>query len=49
MDTEDRIDARQAKAGEKKLHILQTIAEMLERPEGVKVTTALLARQLETC
>jgi TetR/AcrR family transcriptional regulator len=47
VDTEDRIDARQAKAGEKKLHILQTIAEMLERPEGVKVTTALLARQLD--
>ncbi len=47
MDTEERIDARQAKAGEKKLHILQTIAEMLERPEGVKVTTALLAKQLD--
>ena len=33
--------------GEKKLLILQTIAEMLERPEGVKVTTALLASQLK--
>jgi len=40
-------EARAAKVGEKKLQILQTIAEMLERPEGVKVTTALLARQLD--
>lgn len=40
-------DARAAKVGEKKLQILQTIAEMLERPEGVKVTTALLAKQLD--
>lgn len=47
MDTEARTDARRARAGEKKLHILQTIAQMLERPEGVKVTTALLARQLD--
>ena len=31
---------------EKKLLILQTIAEMLERPAAEKVTTALLARQL---
>lgn len=38
---------RAAKVGEKKLLILQTIAEMLERPEGVKVTTALLAKQLD--
>jgi TetR/AcrR family transcriptional regulator len=40
-------EARAAKVGEKKLLILQTIAEMLERPEGVKVTTALLANQLQ--
>lgn len=40
-------EARAAKVGEKKLQILQTIAEMLERPEGVKVTTALLAKQLD--
>ena len=40
-------ETRAAKAGEKKLIILQTIAEMLERPEGVKVTTALLASQLK--
>ncbi len=31
---------------EKKLVILQTIAEMLERPTAEKVTTALLAKQL---
>lgn len=40
-------ETRAAKVGEKKLLILQTIAEMLERPEGVKVTTALLANQLK--
>lgn len=40
-------EARAAKVGEKKLQILQTIAEMLERPSAEKVTTALLARQLQ--
>ncbi len=40
-------EARAARIGEKKLQILQTIAEMLERPEAVKVTTALLAKQLD--
>jgi TetR/AcrR family transcriptional regulator len=40
-------EARAAKVGEKKLLILQTIAEMLERPAAEKVTTALLARQLQ--
>lgn len=40
-------EARAAKAGEKKLQILQTIAEMLERPAAEKVTTALLAKQLD--
>jgi TetR/AcrR family transcriptional regulator len=39
-------EARAAKIGEKKHQILQTIAEMLERPSGDKVTTALLAKQL---
>ena len=34
-------------AVEKKLVILQTIAEMLERPAAEKVTTALLARQMK--
>jgi TetR/AcrR family transcriptional regulator len=36
-----------AKPGEKRLLILQTIAQMLESPAGDKVTTALLARQLD--
>ena len=40
-------EARAAKVGEKKLLILQTIAEMLERPAAEKVTTALLAKQLQ--
>jgi TetR/AcrR family transcriptional regulator len=40
-------DARAAKVGEKKLLILQTIAEMLERPAAEKITTALLAKQLK--
>ncbi|MBP7081214.1 MAG: nucleoid occlusion factor SlmA [Rhodocyclaceae bacterium] len=40
-------EARAAKAGEKKLQILRTIAEMLERPESVKITTALMAKQLD--
>lgn len=35
-----------AKPGERKLQILQTIAEMLENPAGEKVTTALLAAKL---
>lgn len=36
-----------AKPGERKLQILQTIAEMLENPAGEKVTTALLAARLD--
>ena len=40
-------EARAAKVGEKKLLILHTIAEMLERPAVEKVTTALLAKQLQ--
>lgn len=35
------------KTGERKLQILQTIAEMLEKPAGEKVTTALLAKTLD--
>ena len=35
------------KPGERKLQILQTIAEMLENPAGEKVTTALLAAKLD--
>jgi hypothetical protein len=37
-------EARAAKLGEKKLLILQTIAEMLERPAADKVTTALAGK-----
>src|SRR5512143_1936474 len=36
-----------AKPGERKLQILQAIAEMLEQPKGEKITTALLAAKLE--
>ena len=35
------------KPGERKLQILQTIAQLLEDPAGEKVTTALLAKKLE--
>jgi TetR/AcrR family transcriptional regulator len=35
------------KPGERKLQILQTIAEMLEQPAGEKVTTAALAARLD--
>lgn len=34
-------------AGERKLQILQTVAEMLEQPKGEKITTAALAARLE--
>src|SRR5512140_785447 len=33
--------------GERKLQILQTVAEMLEQPRGEKITTAALAAKLE--
>ncbi len=36
-----------AKPGERKLQILQTIAEMLQDPKGEKITTALLAKRLD--
>lgn len=36
-----------AKTGERKLQILQTIAEMLQDPKGEKVTTAALAARLD--
>jgi TetR/AcrR family transcriptional regulator len=39
-------ETRAAKVGKRKLLILETIAEMLERPAFEKVTTALLAKQL---
>jgi TetR/AcrR family transcriptional regulator len=35
------------KPGERKLQILQTLAEMLEQPKGEKVTTAALAAKLD--
>ena len=34
------------KPGERKLQILQTVAEMLEQPKGEKITTAALAARL---
>jgi len=36
-----------SKPGERKLQILQTLAEMLERPKGERITTAALAGKLE--
>ena len=36
-----------AKPGERKLQILQTVAQMLEQPKGEKITTAALAAKLE--
>jgi TetR/AcrR family transcriptional regulator len=36
-----------ARSGERKLQILQTIAEMLQDPKGEKITTALLAKKLD--
>lgn len=36
-----------SKPGERKLQILQTVAQMLEQPKGEKVTTAALAARLE--
>ena len=36
-----------AKPGERKLQILQTVAEMLEQPKGEKITTAALAARLD--
>lgn len=36
-----------SKPGERKLQILQTIAQMLEEPAGEKVTTAALAKHLD--
>ncbi len=36
-----------AKPGERKLQILQTLAEMLETPQAEKITTAALAARLE--
>ncbi len=36
-----------AKSGERKLQILQTLAEMLQSPKGERITTAALAARLE--
>jgi TetR/AcrR family transcriptional regulator len=36
-----------AKPGERRLQILQTLAEMLETPKGEKITTAALAAKLQ--
>jgi TetR/AcrR family transcriptional regulator len=36
-----------SKPGERKLQILQTVAEMLEQPKGEKITTAALAKKLD--
>ena len=36
-----------ARPGERKLQILQTIAEMLQDPRGEKITTALMAKKLD--
>ncbi len=36
-----------AKPGERKLQILQAIAEMLQDPKGERITTALLAKKLD--
>ena len=35
------------KPGERKLQILQTLASMLEKPKGEKITTAALAARLD--
>jgi TetR/AcrR family transcriptional regulator len=35
------------KPGERKLQILQTLAEMLQKPQGEKITTASLAAKIE--
>lgn len=35
------------KPGERKLQILQTLAEMLEQPAGEKITTAALAKKMQ--
>jgi TetR/AcrR family transcriptional regulator len=39
--------ATAAKPGERKLQILQTVAEMLEQPKSEKITTAALAEKLD--
>ena len=36
-----------AKPGERKNQILQTLAEMLEKPQQEKITTAALAAKLD--
>src|SRR6202158_6177389 len=36
-----------SKPGERKLQILQTVAQMLEQPKSEKITTAALAKHLD--
>jgi len=36
-----------AKPGERRLQILQTLAEMLQQPQSEKITTAALAARLD--
>ena len=43
-DSTERLMA--ARSGERKLQILQTLAAMLEKPRGEKITTAALAARL---
>jgi TetR/AcrR family transcriptional regulator len=38
---------KRPKPGERRLQILQTLAQMLEHPKGERVTTALLAEKIE--
>ncbi|MGL4573519.1 MAG: nucleoid occlusion factor SlmA [Burkholderiaceae bacterium] len=38
---------KRPKPGERRLQILQTLAQMLENPKGDRVTTALLAQKIE--
>jgi TetR/AcrR family transcriptional regulator len=46
-DKRSKGEAMAARSGERKLQILQTIAEMLQEPRGGKITTALLAKKLD--
>jgi TetR/AcrR family transcriptional regulator len=41
------VTRKRPKPGERRLQILQTLAQMLENPKGDRVTTALLAEKIE--
>lgn len=45
-DAKTAAGGRRPKPGERRMHILQTLAAMLETPKGDKVTTAALAARL---